>query len=116
MSQARAQPCVVVRIDKHMAEFFAALSQSTAGFDKSRIDRATSARERRTDATEFSDFLGVEDQQVGAAAGELRHVACRGLARFAAESRLDVGHAVEGEDCDEVDAGRPGSPARRVLP
>jgi hypothetical protein len=31
----RAQPCVIVRIDKRMAEFFAALSQTTAGFDQS---------------------------------------------------------------------------------
>jgi hypothetical protein len=31
----RVQPCAIVRIDKRMAEFFAALSQTTAAFDES---------------------------------------------------------------------------------
>jgi hypothetical protein len=33
-SHAWAKPCVIVRIDKRMAEFFASLSQTTAGFDQ----------------------------------------------------------------------------------
>jgi hypothetical protein len=34
-SHVRFQPCIIVRIDKCMTEFFAALPQTSAAFDES---------------------------------------------------------------------------------
>ena len=111
----RKQPCVIARIDKRMAEFFAVLSKKTAmcspdGAQRNpgflRGDGAVPDCAAFHPGYRLADlhFLGVEDQQIGAAAGEFRHISAGRLAFRATECGLDVGHAVEGEDGDEVNA------------
>src|SRR4051794_29604199 len=111
----RSKPCAIVRIDERVLESFASLSQTTASFRQLELPSGKTARDARAALASVSHFLGVEDQQVGAATGELRHVARCRLAFCAAECRLDVGHAVEGENGDEVDSGRPSGRAHGPL-
>src|SRR3569833_3224315 len=77
------------------AQSFAELSQSMAGFSTKVETNGRNAGPQSANRRDARlDFLGVEDQQVGTATGEFRRVGSCRLAFFAAESRLDVGHAV----------------------
>lgn len=98
---------------KRMAELFAPLSQTTAVV--ARMERSEIRGYESTKSNRGSHFLGVEDQQVGAATGEFRHVGTGRLAFRASECRLDVGCAVEGENGDEMDSGRSSGGADRPL-
>src|SRR5277367_98190 len=61
------------------------------------------------------DLARLEKMQIGAAGGKIRQVARGGLALRACEGGLDIGDAVEGQDRNQMQSGRPGRRADGAL-